>query len=110
MTADPLVLVPEVDRATDRLLATVSSLTGDDVAVPSLLPGWTRGHVLTHLARHADGGVNLLTWARTGVPTPQYESVARRPGGSPRRWPRCPHRPGPRSCNGPAARAVPPPR
>jgi maleylpyruvate isomerase len=43
-----------------------------------LLPGWTRGHVLTHLARNADGAVNLLTWARTGVRTPQYESLARR--------------------------------
>jgi len=30
---------------------------------------------LTHLARNADGGRHLLTWARTGVPTPEYPSV-----------------------------------
>ncbi|MBZ4019433.1 maleylpyruvate isomerase family mycothiol-dependent enzyme [Streptomyces purpurogeneiscleroticus] len=39
---------------------------------PSLLPDWTRAHVLTHLARNADALVNLLTWARTGVETPMY--------------------------------------
>lgn len=44
------------------------------VAEPSRLPGWTRGHVLSHLARNADALVNLLTWARTGVETPMYPS------------------------------------
>ncbi|MFC6021108.1 maleylpyruvate isomerase family mycothiol-dependent enzyme [Plantactinospora solaniradicis] len=81
MTLDPLVLLPEVDRATDRLLRTVAEL--DDVAVgePSLLPGWTRGHVLTHLARNADSYVNLLTSARTGEDVPQYPSPAARNDG-----------------------------
>ncbi len=78
MTADPLVLVPEVDRATARLLATVEALSGDDATIPSLLPGWSRGHVLTHLARGADAMVNLLTWARTGTPLPAYPSTAAR--------------------------------
>lgn len=78
VTADPLVLMAEVDRATERLLATVQGLSDDEVAGPSLLPGWTRGHVLTHLARNADGLTNLLTWARTGVVTPQYVSWERR--------------------------------
>lgn len=78
MTTDPLVLVPEVDRATERLLDTVSALSGDDAQVPSLLPGWARGHVLTHLARGADAMVNLLTWARTGTPLPAYASTAAR--------------------------------
>ena len=41
---------------------------------PSLLPGWTRGHVLTHVARNADGLGNLLRWARTGAETPMYAS------------------------------------
>jgi len=52
----------------------------DDAAVAqaSRLPGWTRGHVLTHLARNADALVNLLTWARTGTPTPMYPSTERR--------------------------------
>jgi maleylpyruvate isomerase len=48
---------------------------GDDAfAARSALPGWTRAHVLTHVARNADGLRNLLTWARTGVETPMYAS------------------------------------
>lgn len=48
---------------------------GDDAFFkPSGLPGWTRAHVLTHVARNADAMVNLVTWARTGVQTPAYVS------------------------------------
>lgn len=72
MTADPLALLAELDRATQRVLATAETLT--DPATPSALPGWTQGHVLTHLARNADGMGNLIAWARTGVETPQYPS------------------------------------
>lgn len=52
----------------------------DDIAMkrPSLLPAWTRAHVVTHLARNADALVNLLTWARTGVEHPMYTSRADR--------------------------------
>src|SRR2546421_13084014 len=71
MSADPLVLMGEVEKAPGRLLAAAATLGGDPPA-PSLLPGWSRGHVLTHLARNADGLTNLLTWAHTGVVTPQY--------------------------------------
>ena len=78
MTADPLGLIDEVDRATDRLFTTTADLDDAAITAPSALPGWTRGHVLTHLARNADGLVNLLTWARTGVETPQYVSMAQR--------------------------------
>ena len=78
MTADPLVLTAEVNRATDRLLKTAQALDGPAVDGPSLLPGWSRGHLLTHLARNAEGLTNLLTWARTGVRTPQYPSAERR--------------------------------
>jgi maleylpyruvate isomerase len=49
---------------------------GDDAfAARSGLPGWSRAHVLTHIARNADGMINLCTWARTGVETPAYASV-----------------------------------
>ncbi len=78
VTVDPLVLMTEVERATQRLLGSVAALDDAGVAAPSRLPGWTRGHVLTHVARHADGYANLLTWARTGVRTPQYASVEAR--------------------------------
>lgn len=46
---------------------------GDDAfRAPSGLPGWSRAHLLSHVARNADALSNLLTWARTGVPTPAY--------------------------------------
>ncbi len=52
---------------------------GDDAfAAPSRLPDWTRAHVLTHVARNADAMVNLIRWARTGTPTPAYESREQR--------------------------------
>lgn len=50
----------------------------DDLRGQSRLPGWTRGHVVTHLARNAEGLSRLLTWARTGVETPMYPSVPAR--------------------------------
>lgn len=73
MTADPLLLAAEVAKSDERFLATAREL---DISAPSALPGWTVGHVITHVARNADGYVNLLTWARTGVETPMYASFA----------------------------------
>jgi maleylpyruvate isomerase len=46
-----------------------------DVAAPSLLPGWTVGHVLTHLARNADS----MTWVLEA--SERGELVDRYPGG-----------------------------
>jgi maleylpyruvate isomerase len=51
------------------------------VAEPSRLSGWTRGHVLSHLARNADALVNLLTWARTGTEARMYASPTERADG-----------------------------
>jgi maleylpyruvate isomerase len=68
----------QIETSTGRLLDTIRQLTDDQVTQPSLLPGWTRAHVLTHLARGADAMCNLLTWARTGVETPAYASQASR--------------------------------
>jgi len=78
---DPLVLLTDVDRATEEVLRTAADLDPAAVTAPSLLPGWTVGHVLTHLARNADAHTNLLTWARTGVETPAYPSAAARDAG-----------------------------
>lgn len=57
------------------LAATVDELTDPDLSQPSLLPDWSRGTVVAHLARNADALVNLLTWARTGVESPMYTSL-----------------------------------
>jgi maleylpyruvate isomerase len=71
---NPGELQEKLAAATGRLLATAAEFTDGQVREPSQLPGWSRGHVLTHLARNADGLRNLLIWARTGVVTPQYPS------------------------------------
>jgi maleylpyruvate isomerase len=65
-------LSARLDAATQRLLRTAAGLSDEQAREPSRLPGWSRGHLLTHLARNADGLRNLLIWARTGVVTPQY--------------------------------------
>ncbi|WP_280468421.1 maleylpyruvate isomerase family mycothiol-dependent enzyme [Nocardia cyriacigeorgica] len=79
MTSEPheaaLELLDTVTESTRRLLATIDSLDDAALPEPSLLPGWTRGHVLAHLSRNADSLVNLLLWARTGVEIPQYASA-----------------------------------
>jgi len=67
--------IARISEATDRLIGSASALTDDQCREPSLLPDWSRAHVLTHLARNADGLSNLLTWAATGVETPQYPSM-----------------------------------
>jgi maleylpyruvate isomerase len=62
----------EMAAATDRLLESVDSMSPEAVEGPSLMPGWTRGHVLTHLARNADAITNLVLAARTGDGRPMY--------------------------------------
>lgn len=69
---DPTASMAEVQAATARLISTAHKLTDADLHEPSPLPRWTRGHVLTHVARNADGLRNLLIWAATGVETPMY--------------------------------------
>jgi maleylpyruvate isomerase len=44
-----------IDTAFTRLADAVDGLTDDEARGATLLPGWTRGHLLTHLARNADG-------------------------------------------------------
>jgi maleylpyruvate isomerase len=48
----------------------------DDLAAPSLLPGWTRRHVVAHLAGNALGQVRMLRGAQGGLVADQY------PGGA----------------------------
>ncbi|MFR9730156.1 maleylpyruvate isomerase family mycothiol-dependent enzyme [Saccharopolyspora sp. MS10] len=67
-----------IERGTQRLLDVGESLDDASVRRASLLPGWSRAHVLTHLARNADGLLNLLIWAKTGAEHPMYASPADR--------------------------------
>lgn len=59
---------------TDRLVATVRGL--QDPGSATLCEGWTRGHVVTHVARNAEAVGRLADWAVTGTPQPMY------PGGA----------------------------
>ena len=71
---DPTETLARVAESTAHLIATAEQFDDAAVREPSLLPGWTRGHVLSHVARNADAVVRLLTWAQTGVETPMYAS------------------------------------
>ena len=62
-----------------RLFATIRSIDESTVRQPSRLPGWTVGHLLTHLARNADSHVRMLLAADRG------ESVEQYPGGADQR-------------------------
>jgi maleylpyruvate isomerase len=66
--------VMAVRRSSALLLEIATSLEDATAAQRSLLPGWSRKHVISHLARGADGMVNLLTWARTGEAQALYVS------------------------------------
>jgi maleylpyruvate isomerase len=68
-------VLADLESATGRLLDGIARLSDGAARQPSLLPGWSRGHVLTHLARNAEGSTRLLTWARTGMPSYEYESA-----------------------------------
>src|SRR5690606_14415411 len=67
-----------LDRETTCLLVTASGLTDPDLRRPSLCGGWTRAHVLTHLARNADALLSLVHWAADGRPREAYASEQQR--------------------------------
>jgi maleylpyruvate isomerase len=69
--SDNLVLL---DHETSLLLRTANGLDDQSIRAPSLCDGWRRAHVLSHLARNADGLGNLVSWAVTGIPVAMYES------------------------------------
>jgi maleylpyruvate isomerase len=68
-------------RGEDFFLTRALALDDRALAEPSGLPGWTRAHVVAHIARNADALRNLLAWARTGVETPMYASLEERATG-----------------------------
>jgi maleylpyruvate isomerase len=68
-------LSDQIDHSTQRLLGTARVIHDPELREPSLLPGWTRGHVLTHLARNADAMRNVLAGARSGQEREMYASL-----------------------------------
>lgn len=56
-----------------HLLEALGALGDDEAAGPSLLPGWTRAEVVTHLARNADSHRRMCEAALRGEVADQYE-------------------------------------
>ena len=67
-----------VRTATHRLLGETILVTDEQWRAASRLPGWTRGHLATHIARHADAICRLTQWARTGERQDMYSSPEHR--------------------------------
>ena len=63
-----------IHRADQALVRTVDGLPDEDYARDSLLPGWSRGHVVAHLALNAEGLAGVLHGAHIGRPQPMYAS------------------------------------
>lgn len=68
--------IDAVRFSTRRLMRSVDDLTDAQVGEPSLLPGWNRAEVLTHLARNAEGTRRMAEAAARGEVGNQY------PGGA----------------------------
>jgi maleylpyruvate isomerase len=66
-------VIDAVGAYTERLLGTARAL--DDPRAPSLCAGWTRGHVLSHVARNADGLTALVRSAVDGTGETMYPSA-----------------------------------
>lgn len=71
---DPATALQEMRQSTERFASNVRGVSDAQLREPSLLPQWTRGHVVAHVAQHAAALRNLVVWARTGVETPMYPS------------------------------------
>ena len=64
----------ELAAATRRLVRTVDGMTDPAYAEPSLLPDWTRGHVVAHLVLNAEGLAGALRGVAGGRSVPMYAS------------------------------------
>jgi maleylpyruvate isomerase len=72
---DSLRWVAEGTRLCERA---VDGLEDAQYAEQSALPGWTRAHLVAHLAANAEALRNLVHWAATGEETPMYSSPEQR--------------------------------
>ncbi|TSD50009.1 maleylpyruvate isomerase family mycothiol-dependent enzyme [Rhodococcus sp. KBS0724] len=70
-----------MEHGTQLFLSGVDGLDDTSVTAPSGLPGWSRRHLLAHVAANAEALGNLVQWARTGDETPMYASADARARG-----------------------------
>ncbi len=66
-----LELLPDATRSLTR---TVDGLTDEAFAEPSLLPGWTRAHVIAHLVLNGEALAGVLTGLAAGEEVAMYPS------------------------------------
>jgi len=66
------MLTKNVRESHERLGRTLSTLDEDAVRKRSLLPGWSRAHVLAHLARNAEAMSRMMAGALEGEIADQY--------------------------------------
>ncbi len=69
-----MVSLAAVQEATQRLIRTVDHMTDEEYPAPSLLPGWSRGHVVAHLILNAEGLAGAVLGVAHGRPVPMYAS------------------------------------
>lgn len=62
-------------RGTAYFARKLNELTDADLDGPSLVPGWSRRHVVAHVGLNARALCRLTEWARTGIETPMYPSL-----------------------------------
>lgn len=74
VTALPLTHLAELAASEAALSADLGGRNQAWASAASALPGWTRAHVVGHLAGNALGLANLARWATSGVETPMYGS------------------------------------
>jgi maleylpyruvate isomerase len=79
MEMRPSDAIAACSAAHERLLTTLAGIDDPAPRRPSRLPGWSVGHLLTHLARNADGHALRLEGALRGEEVPRY------PGGQEQR-------------------------
>jgi maleylpyruvate isomerase len=71
-TTRPDAWIDGCTQAHAALLADLAGLSDAQARQPSLLPGWSVGHLLTHIARNADSVVRRLEGAIRGEVLTQY--------------------------------------
>jgi len=72
-------LLNGVASSTSQLVAWLAALglTDAELRAPSELPDWSGGHVLTHIARNADGMVRTITGGLRGEIVERYPGTSR---------------------------------
>ncbi|QIV86997.1 maleylpyruvate isomerase family mycothiol-dependent enzyme [Glutamicibacter mishrai] len=61
-------------RETAMMSATIQTLSSEELAADSLCEGWSRAHVIAHLASNGRSLVKLVDWATSGEPQKLYAS------------------------------------